>query len=57
MRWKILETGGGGGGGTNDGVCISIHMLGGSGGHAPPEKFEIRCSEIASEAIFVPKCH
>ena len=27
-------------------------------GHAPPEIFfKIRCSEIASEAIFVPKCH
>ena len=36
-------------------MCISTHTLGGLG-HAPPEKFfKIRCSEIASEAIFVLK--
>ena len=40
-------------GGTNDGACVSMHMLGGSGSMLPQKKF--RCSEIASAAIFVLK--
>ena len=41
-RWKVSD----------DGACVSTHTLGGSGG-MPPQK--IRCSEIASEVIFVLK--
>ena len=60
QRWrKVLEIGGGGGG-TDDGACISTHMLGwvgggGGGGMFPLPK--IKCSEIASEVIFVHECH
>ena len=39
-------------GGTDDGACVSTHALGESGGMLPQK---IRCSEIASEAIFVLK--
>ena len=39
-------------GGTDDGACVSMHALGESGGMLPQK---IRCSEIASEAIFVLK--
>ena len=48
-RRKVLTIGGGG---TDDGACVSTHELGGSGGMLPQK---IRCSEIASEAIFVLK--
>ena len=44
--------------GTNDGVCISMHALGGCGGMLPQKNvkmFKIRCCEIASDAIFVLK--
>ena len=44
----VLEIGG-------DGVCASTHMLGGSGGMLSQKIFKFRCSEIASEAIFVLK--
>ena len=37
-------------GGTDDGACVSMHALGGSGGMLPQKFFKIRCSEIASEA-------
>ena len=39
--------------------CVLTHAHArGVWGHAPPEFFFlIRCSEIASEAIFVPKYH
>ena len=39
--------------------CVRTHAHArGVWGHAPPENyFQIRCSEIASEAIFVPECH
>ena len=54
-RRKVVEIGG---------AAIMVrayartHTLGGSGGMPPPEQFfKIRCSEIASEAIFVPECH
>ena len=33
-------------------VCISMQAQVGVGGMLPQRKFEIRCSEIASEAIF-----
>ena len=35
-------------------ICVyyKYASLGGSGGMLPQKKFEIRCSEIASEAIF-----
>ena len=43
-------------GGTNDGACASTHALGRCGGMLPQKIFfKIRCSEIASEAIFVLK--
>ena len=42
-------------GGTDDGVRISTHAVGGSGGMLPQKNFKIRCSEIASGAIFVLK--
>ena len=41
-RWKVFETGGEGGGGrgsTDDGMCVSTHMLGRSGGMLPSKKF------------------
>ena len=41
--------------GTNDGVCISMHALGGVGACSPRKMFKIRCCEIASDAIFVLK--
>ena len=41
--------------GTDDGVCVSTHALGESGGMLPQKSFKIRCSEIASEAIFLLK--
>ena len=40
---------------TDDGACVSTHALGGSGGMVPQKIFKTRCSEIASEAIFVLK--
>ena len=40
------------GGGTDDGACVSTHTLGGFGACSPRKS---RCSEIASEAIFVLK--
>ena len=45
--------------GGQGGWCVRKHAHArGVWGHAPPENyFKIRCSEIASEAIFVPKCH
>ena len=43
------------GGGTDDGACVRMHTIGGSGGMLP--QIKIRCSEITSEIIFVPKCH
>ena len=48
---KVFEVGGS----TNDGACISTCPLGGSGGVLPQKFFKTRCSEIASEAIFVLK--
>ena len=42
-------------GGTDDGACVSMHALGGLGACSPRNIFKIRCSEIASEAIFVLK--
>ena len=39
-------------GGTDDGACISTQALGGSGACSPRKS---RCSDIASEAIFVLK--
>ena len=37
-------------------VCMHKHVrLGGIWGHTPSEKLEIRCSEIASEAILEQK--
>ena len=42
-------------GGTDDGVYVSMRTLGRSGTCSPPNFFKIRCSEIASEAIFVLK--
>ena len=42
-------------GDTNDGACVSTHELGRSGGMLPRKIYKIRCSEIASEAIFVLK--
>ena len=42
-------------GGIDDGTCVSVHALGGCGGMLPQKNFKIRCSEIASEAIFVLK--
>ena len=36
-------------------MCASTHMLGGSGGMLSQKIFKFRCSEIASEAIFVLK--
>ena len=42
-------------GDTDDGACVSTHERGGSGGMLPRKIFKIRCSEIASEAIFVLK--
>ena len=54
-QWKVLEIGGG----TDDGACVRMHTIGGSGGMLP--QIKIRCSEITSEItseiIFVPKCH
>ena len=45
-----------GGEGTDDGACVSTYMLGGSGACSPPQIFfQIRCSEIAFEAVFVLK--
>ena len=39
-------------------VHVQAHTLRGVWGHAPPKFiFKMRCSEIASEAMFVPKCH
>ena len=35
----------------------SMNKLGGSGGMLPQENFKIRHSEIASEAMFGPKCY
>ena len=45
---------------TDSGACLRTHMLGGGGGGglgacSPRTFFTIRCSEIASEAIFVLK--
>ena len=47
------------GGGGQRGWCVRKHAHARRvWEHAPPEiYFKIRCSEIASEAIFVPKCH
>ena len=42
-------------GGTGDGACVSMHALGGLEACSPRKIFKIRCSEIASEAIFVLK--
>ena len=53
----VEGTWGGGGGNTDDGVYVSMHTLGGLGAWFRGNFFLIRCSEIASEAIFVPKCH
>ena len=42
------------------GHCVrsSVNKLGGSGGMLPQENyFKIRHSEIASEAMFGPKCY
>ena len=48
-RWrKVLKIGGVGGH-----ACVSTHVLGKSGCMVP--QFKIRCSEIASEVIFVLK--
>ena len=45
-----------GGEGTDDGACVSTYMLGGSGACSPRNFFfQIRCSEIAFEAILVIK--
>ena len=41
-QWKVSD----------DGACVCTHTLGGCGGMAPQK---IRCSEIASEAIFILK--
>ena len=38
------------------GYC-GMKKLGGSGGMLPQENFKIRHSEIASEAMFGPKCY
>ena len=50
-RWKVLTTGG------HQWWCVHKHACTrGVWGHAPPEFFFlIRCSEIASEALFVLK--
>ena len=40
---------------TDGGACVSMHTLGGSWGMLPQKFFKIRCSEIASKAIFVLK--
>ena len=34
-----------------------VKKLGGSGGMLPQENFKIRHSEMASEAMFGPKCY
>ena len=36
-------------------VCASTVLLGGSGGMPPQENLQIRCPEIASQAIWVQK--
>ena len=49
-RWKVTEIGG-----APMIVHVRAHTVRGVWEHAPPEF--ILCSEIASEAMFVPKCH
>ena len=54
QRWrKVVEIGGG----TSDGVCISMHILRGSGGMLPKKVFlkVFFLSEIAPQATFVLK--
>ena len=48
-RRKVLAIGGD----TDDGACVSTHILGWSGGMLPRKIFTIRCSDITSEAIVV----
>ena len=52
---KVVEIGGGG---TDESACVSTHTVGGSRGMLLQKNFlRIRCSEIASDAIFVSECH
>ena len=36
-------------------VCVSTQQLGGTGGCSPRNIFEIRCSEVTSEALLGQK--
>ena len=50
-----LGGGGRGRGSTDDGMCVSTHMLGRSGGMLLKKKILSRDSEIASDAIFATR--
>ena len=49
--WKTFESGGG----QMIAVCVSTQQLGGTGGCSPRNFFEIRCSEVTSEALLGQK--
>ena len=52
-REKVYFRLGGGGGRVSNGVCLCMQQVGGSGCITPP--LVLKCSEIASGAIFGPK--